>query len=158
METLKRGTCYHGNAGIASAFAALAQQEAQARRRAGIWCYPLSVANGLSWQGFRKMIAGQYTDVMVLSIAANGRDMSFSSDTGMADCLVIARKLKQNEVADSEVRFTSLDRRPQGFVHASSLAGRLLDGGRIRGIEDGPYGATPLMVGEELAGGTITTP
>ena len=44
------------------------------------------------------------------------------------------------------------------WLPASSLAGRLLDGSRVRRIEDGPYGATPLTVGEELARGTITTP
>ena len=135
-------TCYHGNAGIASAFAALAHKKL---KPGGVLALvlPLSVASGLSWQGLRKMIVGQYTDVTVLSIAANGRDMSFSSDTGMADCLVIARKLKQNEAAQGQVRFTSLGSRPQGFVHASSLAGKLLDGGRVRTIEDGPYGPPP---------------
>ena len=40
------------------------------------------------------MLGGEYTDLTVLSIAANGKDMSFSSDTGMAECLVIARKLR----------------------------------------------------------------
>ena len=43
---------------------------------------PLSAAAGLSWQGFRQMLAQGYTDLTVLSIAANGKDMSFSSDTG----------------------------------------------------------------------------
>ena len=38
------------------------------------------------------MVASQYTDLTVLSIAANGNEMSFSSDTGMAENLVIARK------------------------------------------------------------------
>ena len=33
---------------------------------------PLSAAAGLSWQGFRKMIANNYTDLAVLSVAANG--------------------------------------------------------------------------------------
>ena len=104
------------------------------------------------------MLAREYTDATVLSIAANGRDMSFSSDTGMAECLVVARRLKSDETPQDRTHFTSLSHRPQGFVHASSLAGRLLDGSRARRIEDGPYGATPLTVGEELAGGTITTP
>ena len=35
INTLARGTCYHGNAGIASAFTALGRPQAQARRRAG---------------------------------------------------------------------------------------------------------------------------
>ena len=150
-------TCYHGNAGIASAFAALAHKKL---KPGGVLALvlPLSVANGLSWQGFRDMLDNHYTDVTVLSVAANGRDMSFSSDTGMAECLVIARRLRPDETRQDRARFTSLSHRPRGFSHASSLAGRLLDGSRVRNIEDGPYGGTPLTVGEEPNGETITAP
>ena len=76
----------------------------------------------------------------------------------MAECLVIARRLKPDESPQDRARFTSLNHRPQGFVHASSLAGSLLDGSQVRQIEDGPYGGTPLTVGKELAGETITAP
>ena len=157
METLKKNTCYHGNAGIASAFAALADRKI---KPGGVLALvlPLSVANGLAWQGFREMIDSGYADITVLSIAANGRDMSFSSDTGMAECLVVARKLKPEETAHRGARFTSFKHRPQGFAHASSLAGRLLDDGQVRGLEDGPYGGTPLAVGDEPVGETITAP
>ena len=157
INRLADKTCYHGNAGIASAFAALAHKKL---KPGGVLALvmPLSIANGLSWKGFREMLGKWYTDLQVLSIAANGSEMSFSSETGMAECLVIARKLKQDEAAQGRAHFTSLSHRPQGFVHASSLAGGLLDDGQVRRIEDGPYGGTRLMVGGELAGKTITTP
>ncbi|MDE0070872.1 MAG: hypothetical protein OXO48_14230, partial [Caldilineaceae bacterium] len=88
MGDLKRDTCYHGNAGIASAFAGLAHRKI---KRGGVLALvlPLSVASGLAWQGLRKMLADHYTGLTVLSFAAHGRDMSFSSDTGMAECLGI---------------------------------------------------------------------
>ena len=157
VNRLGHDTCYHGNAGIASAFAALAHKKL---KPGGVLALvlPLSVANGLSWQGLREMLSSEYTDVTVLSIAANGREMSFSSDTGMAECLVVARKLRPDESPQDRARFTSLRRRPQGFSHASALAGRLLDGNLVRRIEDGPYGGTPLTVGEGSAGETITAP
>ena len=157
VNRLGDGTCYHGNAGIASAFAALAHHKL---KPGGVLALvpPLSVASGLSWQGFREMLAREYTDMTVLSISANGREMSFSSDTGMAECLVVASKLKIDEPPQDRMRFTSLRRRPQGFAHASSLAGRLLDGSWVRRIEDGPYGGTALIMGEEPAGETITVP
>ena len=157
INRLGDDTCYHGNAGIASAFAALAHNKL---KPGGVLAMvlPLSVANGLSWEGFREMLAKQYTDLEVLSIAASGREMSFSSDTGMAECLVVARRLKPEETQQDKVYFTSLQRRPGGFSHASTLAGRLLDGSPVRGIEDGPYGGTPLTVGEESAGERITAP
>ena len=157
VNRLGDGTCYHGNAGIASAFAALAHKKI---KPGGVLAMvlPLSIANGLAWQGFREMVAQKYTDVTVLSIAANGRDMSFSSDTGMAECLVIARRLKKGETPQNLVRFTSLRRKPHGFAHASSLAASQLNVAQVRRLEDGPYGGTPLAVGEELAGETITAP
>ena len=72
--------------------------------------------------------------------------------------MVIARRLKPDETPQNRSRFTSLNHRPQGFAHASSLSGGLLDGSPVRHIEDGPYGGTPLTVGDELAGETITAP
>ena len=88
LSKYTKDTCYHGYAGIASAFAALADKKL---KPGGVLALvlPLSIANGLSWEGFREMLAKEYTDVTILSIAANGRDMAFSSDTGMAECLVI---------------------------------------------------------------------
>ena len=154
---LAKNTCYHGNAGIASAFAALAHKKL---KPGGVLALvlPLSVASGSAWEGLRKMLARSYTDMTVLSIAANGRDMSFSSDTGMAECLVVARRRNVDEPPDDDVRFISLSRRPQGFAHASSLAQNALANDQLRRIQDGPYGGTPLMIGEHLAGKMITAP
>ena len=150
-------TCYHGYAGIASAFAALANKKI---KPGGVLALvlPLSIANGASWEKFRKMLTKEYTDVEVLSIAANGHNMSFSSDTGMAECLVVARKIKIEETLQNRVCFTSLRNRPQSFVHASSLVAVLSNGEHVRPIEGGPYGGTPLMIGEGLAGEIITAP
>ena len=155
---LAKNTCYHGNAGIASAFAALAHSKL---RPGGVLALvlPLSATAGLSWQGFRKMLGDHYTGLTVLTIAAaDNDDLSFSADTGMAECLVVARRFRVDEPPDDVNRFISLSRRSQEFAHASSLAKKTLDGGPIRRIQDGPYGATPLMIGEELAGKMITAP
>ena len=155
---LADNTCYHGNAGIASAFAALAHKKL---KPGGVLALvlPLSAVAGLSWQGFREMVGYYYTNLTVITIAAaDNDDLSFSSDTGLAECLVIASRLKQDESPQGSGQFTSLNHRPQGFAHASSLASRLMDGSHLRRLEDGPYGGTPLAVGAELAGETITAP
>ena len=174
INTLARGTCYHGNAGIASAFTALADRKL---KPGGVLALvlPLSVASGLSWQQFRELLATGYTDLEVLSLAANGREMSFSSDTGMAECLVIARKCgpddnpwgrghiarndrpqAQGESSQALVQgratFVSLHRRPQGFAHASAIAKGITGCEAVRQIEDGPYDGTPLMVGDGPGG------
>ena len=157
LKRYTKDTCYHGYAGIASAFAALAHKKI---KPGGVMALvlPMSAASGQSWEDFREMIARDYTELIVLTIAAaDNDDLSFSADTDMAECLVIARKRKEGEPPNDQARFTSLHRRSQGFSHASSLAGRLLDGNQVRRIEDGPYGGTPIMIGEEFAGETITS-
>ena len=154
LKKYAKGTCYHGYAGIASAFVALANKKL---KPGGVLALvlPLSVANGVSWQKLRNLLADSYADVTVLSIAANGRDMSFSSDTGMAECLVIARKIGPEQLPQEEARFTSLQRRPQSFGDASVLAREVRGVKRIRQIDDGPYGGAALDIGEELVGETL---
>ena len=158
INQLGKDSCYHGNAGIASAFAALAHKKLKAGGVLAL-VLPLSAAAGLSWQGFRGTLAKNYTDLTVLSIAATDNDhLSFSADTGMAECLVIARKLKQAETTTGRGHFVSLGRRAQGFAHAGSLAMNVSNPERARRVEDGPYGGTALMIGDELAGESMTVP
>ena len=157
MALLKSNTCYHGNAGIASAFAALADKKL---KPGGVLALvlPLSVASGLAWRGFRQMLVSGYSDLTVLSIAANGKDMSFSSDTGMAECLVVARKLPAEASTQDRAHFTSLRRRPQGFAQASAVARGIADSDSIRRIDDGPYGGTSLLVGDKTIGEMLSSP
>ena len=159
MNQLARNTCYHGNAGIASAFAALAHRKL---KPGGVLALvlPLSAAAGLSWQGFRQMLADDYADLEVLSIAANGKDMSFSSDTGMAECLVVARKNvgANNHSPLHPARFTSLRSRPPGFAPAAAVAQNLTTAHGVRSIADGPYGGAHLNIGDDVAGEMLAVP
>ena len=114
MSSLKKDSSYHGNAGIASAFAGLGHRKL---KPGGVLALvlPLSAAVGASWQKFRQVLMSEYTDLEVFSIAAhNGEDMAFSSDTGMAECLVIGRKVKSDETLRDAVRFTSLNDTAEG--------------------------------------------
>ncbi len=157
LEAFKAGTCYHGNAGIASAFAALAHRKL---KPGGVLALvlPLSAASGLSWKDFRAMLKADYTDLTVLSIATDGKEMSFSSDTGMAECLVIARKCKAGILPGNRGSFASLRRRPAGFAQSSAVAATVAENDRARGIEDGPYGGARLSIGNESAGEILTVP
>ncbi len=157
LTSLKRGTVYHGNAGIASAFAALGHRKLKAGGVLAL-VLPLSAAVGLSWQNFRDLLSKEYTDLSVSSIAANGKDMSFSSDTGMAECLVVARKLTKSEAPAGAMEFTSFTFRPQKFEHAAAIASVMTSPKSVRNIEDGPYGGTPLLVGEERTGEMLIAP
>ena len=154
---LAADTCYHGNAGVASAFAALAHKKL---KPSGVLALvlPLSLANGLSWRNFRRMVERDYNSVAVFSIAANGSQMSFSSDTSMAECLVVARRRKPYERRDYQAHFASLQHRPQGFGQPSALASTILHSGDVRRIENRPYGGTRLRVGGESAGEIVAVP
>ena len=162
MSALTKGTCYHGNAGIASAFAALGDKKL---KPGGVLALvlPLSAAAGLSWRAFRQLLEVGYSDISVLSIAANGKDMSFSSDTGMAECLVVARKSPaahnvgaNNHSPRPPAYFTSLRNRPAGFAQAAAVANGVITVDDVRAIDDGPYGGTQLTVGDQVAGEMLT--
>ena len=158
VNRLGRDSCYHGNAGIASAFSALAHRKL---RRGGVLALvlPLSAAAGLSWQRFRRLLSNGYTDISVLSIAASENDdLSFSADTGLAECLVIARRLRLGETSERFIRFTSLLGRPQGLAHAGATAKNIHSSDTVRSIDDGPYGGTPLTIGSQAYGEIISAP
>ena len=151
LKQYSQETCYHGYAGVASAFAALGHRKLKSGGVLAL-VLPLTAAVGLSWEKFRRLLAENYTDIEVLSIAANGKDMSFSSDTGMAECLVVARKLQTGESPFETAIFTSFNRRPQGFAHSAAIANEVGKVSSIRGNDHGPLGGTLLMVGEERTG------
>ena len=153
-----RDTCAHGYAGIASTFAALAHRKL---KRGGVLALvlPLSAAAGISWQMFREMLATEYTDLSVVSIAAAANDqLSFSADTDIAECLVLCRKLSRDESSDGRVRFVSLRGRPGGLFQSAEIAKNILSAGSIRQLEDGPYDGTLLDIGTETYGKMLTAP
>ena len=127
LGKLAAGTCYHGNAGIASALRPWPTRRSSLAAFWPLYCpYPLLMA--CPWTGLREMLAEHYTELTVLTIAAaDNDDLSFSADTGMAECLVIARKLKLDEAPSNKASFTSFNHRPQGFAHASCTSGKVTE-------------------------------
>ena len=157
LNGLARGSCYHGHSGLGSAFAAIADKKV---KPGGVIALVLlaTAINGSSWAKFRQMIATQYTDITIVNIAATGRNMSFSSDTGVGEFLIIARKLAAKEQPPGRAKFVSLLRRPPGFVGASEVSKAILAAGAMRHLEDGPYGGVPLYCGNELMGELLDAP
>ena len=145
-------TCYHGNAGIASAFVALADKKL---KPGGVLALvlPLVASAGLSWQKFRQLLLADYTDLEVLSISAAGtRDISFSADTGLGECLILARKNPDAEARPMGIRFTSLTSRPSGLHQANEMAKGITNSLSVRTLEDGPWGGTLVSVGDTQVG------
>ncbi len=157
MKARTANTCYHGHAGQSSAFAALADRKV---RPGGIVAFvlPFTAINGASWAKFRELIAGKYTDITIVSISANGKDMSFSSDTGMAECLVVARRIAESQRPSLRANFVSLSARPAGFAEASEITKAVLNTTGVRRLEDGPYGGSTIHVGESPVGEILDAP
>ena len=150
-------TTYHGHAGLASAFADLAERKIRPNGVVAL-VLPFTAINGASWAKFRELIATRYTDVTIVSAAANGMDMSFSSDTGMAECLIVARKTSRAEKPSLRGSFVSLHSRPPDFVSAAQLAKLIPRDSTVRRLEDGPYGGIPLYLGDEKVGEKLDAP
>ena len=157
MSQLTKDTCYGLGAGIASAFAAIANKKL---KPSGILALvlPMTAAMGSSWQKFRTLLAKDYDDVEVVSLADAGcYDVAFSADTSMADCLIIARKKSASISSQdsSSTRFVSLLQRPANFAAAGETARELIAKKTERGLEDGPFGGTDIDCGLEKMGETI---
>ena len=160
LTSYTANTCYHGYAGLGSAFAALADRKVKPGGIVGL-VLPVSVASGASWTKLRQMLIQGYNDIAVISLAANATDeggMAFSADTGMGDCLIIARKRLPEEKQDSRVKFVSLDRRPLNFLVAHAITQSILEVNAPRTLEDGPYGGTKFTFGAESAGSVLDAP
>ena len=156
LKRFAKGSVYHGHAGLGSAFGSLGHRKL---KPGGVLALvlPFTAINGSSWAKFRKLVSDEYDDVSIVSISANGKDMSFSSDTGMAECLVIAHKNPSGK-RRGRARFVSLRQRPRGFAEASAIANDIPGIEPVRSVEDGPYGGALLNVGADLAGEILDAP
>ena len=91
LNDLRGGTRIgSGNTGLAADFLDLAVRKV---RPDGVIALvlPLSAVSGREWGRARKTLGDRCQDIMVVTIAgARSRDSSFSADTDMAECLLIA--------------------------------------------------------------------
>jgi hypothetical protein len=157
-KRLTAGTSAHGNAGEASIFLVLADRKL---RDGGVLALvmPLSLVLGESWKDSRKLLAKSYSDLVIISIAgATDEESSFSADTDMAECLVVGRKSKSE---DKRATFVVLKERPAYPLEGASAAEqirRLIAEKKIRRLEDGPMGGTPLYFGNNVIGQGMDAP
>ena len=161
MKELGRGTCYHGSAGIASAFVAVADKMCKPGGTVA-FVLPLTAIQGTSWQGVRKLLASDYDDVTVVGLAGpKPIDQSWSADTKMAEALIVGRQAGPGRGSGRGV-FVTLRCRPSSAMEATEVARairRVVSGPeRLRRIEDGPVGGTVLAIGGEPIGEAVDAP
>lgn len=157
-KRLTEGTSAHGNAGEASIFLVLAHRKVKPGGMLGL-VMPLSLMSGEAWEPSRAMLAKNYGDLVLISIAGHSdEEMSFSADTGMGECLVVGRKI---DVGSSRATFVVLKERPAypllGATTAKQIR-RLIQNKDLRRLEDGPVGGTTLHFGDDVIGQAIDAP
>ncbi len=145
LSRIASDTVYHGSAGLASAFLALADKKLHEEGTIAL-VLPQSFLAGDSWEEARKLVRKSYRDIVVVT---TGDEQTFSADTGMGDCLLIASKEKR---PDGRARFLTLDQPPRNEVEGYRIAELVHSSVNVRNLEDGPYGGTPIQVGDDILG------
>ena len=157
-KQLTKGTIYHGNAGEASAFMELADRKL---KDGGVLALvmPLTLLSGSSWEKCRKRLAGAYENLMLITIAgSDSKSMSFSADTGMADCIVIGRRSGNHT---SRATFVVLNAAPKFTINGANIAQKirqLIGRKELRRLEDGPVGSNWMTFGDNIVGQAIDAP
>ena len=109
-KLLAKGTPANGYAGMASYFLTLADKKL---RQGGVMAMvlPLVVLSGMSWEKARQLLRKKYADITVATIAGEkSYDKAFSADTGLGECLLVARK---GVSGVGRARFLTLHERPR---------------------------------------------
>jgi hypothetical protein len=157
-KRLTKGTSAHGNAGEASIFLVLADRKLKPNGILGL-VMPLSLVAGDAWKKSRKLLATNYSGLILISITGADDDViSFSADTGMGECLVIGRK---SQTGSTRATFVILNERPKYPLLGARVAEqirRLMANANIRRLEDGPVGGTSLRFGDEVIGQALDAP
>ena len=129
VKRLSVGTISDGNAGLGTQFTAIANNMVKPGGHIAL-ILPLSAMLGgsdspsaRSWLKLRGLLAENYNDVIVVSIAQNKDiDSSFSADTDMAEVIVIARSLRDGEKPNRLAYFVNLSERPADKLAAQETA------------------------------------
>ena len=118
---------------------------------------PATVLTSAPFKKVREMWATEYHDVVVLTIAQKGaRDSAFSSDTGMAECMVVATKgIGKNT---GRAKFVSLSERPTSLLAGQTLASLIQRHAVTRRVEDEAHGGERLMIGDKCMAQMLECP
>ncbi len=160
LSDLAKDICYDGKAGLGSGFVALAHKKL---RQDGIFSFvlPITIIQGESWRKVRRLLSQEYRDITVVTIAQPKSPYnSFSMDTGMGECLLVAHKGKQNSDDSNRATFVCLDRLPRNMSEGEQI-GVLINQKKhegLRKLEELVTSGTQLLIGDEKVASIIVAP
>lgn len=151
-----RGTPANQRVGLASAFVILADRLVRQGGRIAV-VLPVSAVAGAAWSGIREMWADRYDVEYVLSVH-DPRHRSLSEDTGIAEVLVVARRLRPNESPTGRVTCVNLRQAPAQVTDALAILNAVRALPASQRVDGPPAGGSPLMVGGEKWGELVDSP
>ena len=143
----------HGKAGLGSYFVELADKMLKPGGKMG-FVLPETTLAGICWKKVRNLLAQEYHDVIVVTIAdAKTANCAFSADTDMAECFVVATKGRASDTGQGT--FVCLHRRPARELEAHEIAKQIYHLKDLRQLESEPIGGNSIKVGQETLGYAI---
>ena len=148
----------NGQAGLASYFVDVADRMLKSNGSATMgFILPATALASPHWQAVRNMWATEYHDVSVITIAdAKTSNCTFSSDTSIAECMVVATKGKGQNTGRG--KFISLTRQPRSALEGVAIGNGILRTEGTRRMEDTPSGGDEIKVGDETVGYLLDCP
>ena len=148
----------NGQAGLASYFVDLADRMLKSNGKSTMgFILPATALASPHWRKVRDMWATEYHDVTVITIAdAQIANCTFSSDTGMAECMVVATKGKGDNTGRG--KFISLLHQPRSMLESVAIGNGILRIENTRTMEDTPIGGDELKIGDETVGHLLDCP
>jgi hypothetical protein len=156
LSTMARDTVYHGNAGEASAFLALAHRKISPSGTLAL-VMPAILLFGASWEESRKLLRRHYSNLCIVSIAAARDDaLSFSADSDIAECLIVGERSWEG---GNRATFVMLKAKPDSPLEGKTIARLIRERqATARRLEDGPVGGTAVRVGDDVLGTMLDAP
>ena len=148
------GTCADGNAGLASHFIAICDRKLKPGGVMGL-ILPNTMATGPSWSKVRSLLNERYDDVMLVLVGSR----TYSSNTGMNETMLVARKLDDRRSKGSpplRIKLALVDGLPASRLEAQEVARGIRVVEPVR-LED-DAGHTSILVGSDIVGRALDCP
>ena len=155
---LLRGTPANQMAGHGASFTVLADRMVKPDGRLAL-VLPVTALFGESWRGIRQMLTSKYEVEFVVS-SHDPELRSLSYDTSIAETLVVARRLREDESPSRRGVFVNLWRAAYRETDALAITNAVNAAAStpVHGSDGPPVGGSPIMVGGEQWGEVMHGP
>ena len=157
-SALLKGTPANQTAGHGASFTVLADRLVKPDGRLAL-VLPVTALAGESWREIRAMLAARYEIELVIS-SHDPELRSMSYDTHIAEVLLVARRLREDEQPSGRGGFVNLWRAPRRETDALALVNAInaATAAPLHRSDGPPVGGSPLFVGGDQWGELLNGP